>query len=347
VSGGLMESVSSLNLPKKVQKLLLQHDIGSIDDLVRLCRRELGDLPGIGKKSIDLIEKALFDRGLSLTHDPWGPYICARHGQPRGDSGLESLFLCDECASDFKNNAFRETDAEYVGPSVRGYCLHCNRYLEDVHLRQWYLCGVCNRVVRSIGRSIAANGHVSQWWEEKVKPHFPRLNLELTDPPELQPRDKDQVQAKVSQVDFTCIDTQSGDAIFGIELKTGRSHIHGSSIGSKMAQFQLDNSDCDDILSVVHRERIPVYVLHAQVIDRADPPTVRYVPVGLWWTDLFSMRDHFKGSKTRPRETRIAAYYDVRMFQQMDEFIEHLRRDGPQQLRERIEAEGVPQLYRQ
>jgi len=340
-----MTQITSLGIPSRTSKILEEHGIRTIEDLTGFCRRELGDLRGIGQKSLDIVEQALAQMGLSLAEDPWGPYVCARHGQARGDTNLESLFLCDECADKFQESAFRGTAPEYVGPPVKGYCLHCNRYLEDIRLRQWFLCGVCDRVVRSIGRSIVADQYVLAWWKHNAKPILQELDLVLTDPPELQPRDREQIEAKIPRVDFTCIDTRSDHVVFGIELKTGRSHISGSSIGSRMGQFQLDNSDCDDILDVVRRDRHPVYLIHAQVIDRADPPTVYYAPVGLWWTDLFSMREHFQGSRRRPRETRIAAYYDVSMFQEMDAFIAHLRDDEPARLRARIESEGVPELY--
>lgn len=339
-----MVDIHNLNIPPRFHLLLHKHGIHTVEALTKNCRRKLTDIPKIGPKSADLIEKALYDRGLSLAEDPWGPYTCVRHGQPRGDTNLESLFLCDDCATKFKDNAFVGKEPEYVGPYVRGYCSHCNKNLENVCLRQWFLCAVCTRVVKSIGRSVVADNYVQEWWQKNVKPHFPHLDLRLTDPPELQSY-ADRSQVKESQVDFSCINTQSKETIFSIELKTGRAHISGSSIGSKMGQFQLDNSDCDDILAVAHREQLPIYLAHAQVIDRASPPTIYYAGVGLWWTDLFSMRDHFTGSRTRPRETRSAGYYNIDMFNDMDLFIEHLRNNGPEKYKARLKSEGIPELY--
>jgi len=167
----------------------------------------------------------------------------------------------------------------------------------------------------------------------------------LTDPPELRPYSHAQTEPKIARVDFACTDTASAVDIFGIELKTGRSHIRGTGVGSKMQQFQLDHSDCDDILSVVLNKRFPVYLVHAQVIDRADPPTTYFVAVGLWWTDMFSMKPHHEASRKRPRETRIAAYYDTSMFREMSSFVEHLKSGGSIELAERLRAEGIPELY--
>ena len=340
-----MVDILKLNIPSGTQRLLHKHGIRTLKALTKICRRELTDIPKLHPKTADLIEKALSDRGLSLAEDPWGPYTCARHDKPRGDTNLESLFLCDDCAANFKDNAFIGKEPEYVGPNVGGHCSHCNQTLENVCLRQWFLCAVCTRVVKSLGRSVVADNYVQEWWLENVKPDFPHLDLRLTDPPEPRSYADRSSQVKKSEVDFTCFNTKSNKDIFGIEIKTGRAHIRGSSIGSKMGQFQLDNSDCDDILAVAHREQLPIYLAHAQVIDRASPPTIYYAGVGLWWTDLFSMRDHFTGSRMRPRETRSAGYYNIDMFHDMDLFIEHLRDNGPKKYKARLKSEGIPKLY--
>jgi hypothetical protein len=336
--------IHNLNLPVRIQQLLSEQGITTIEQLTTFCRRELSRLPKLGAKSLDQIEDALIERGLSLAQDPFAPYTCARHGQPRGDVSLESLYLCDGCAGTFQNIPFRGTTPEYVGPPVKGYCLHCNRLFNNVRLRQWYLCGICSRVVKSIGRSIVADDYLQAWWQREVQPDFPHLRLELTDPPELRSYDFNEAQEE-TQVDFICSDTRYREALFGIELKTGRGYVRGTYIGTKMGQFQLDHSDCDAILSVVHREGIPVYLAHAQVIDRVSPPTLYYVAVGLWWTELFSMKDNYDRSRIRPRENRPAAYYNINMFNDMDAFPNHLRDNGPENLKIRMKKEGIPDLY--
>lgn len=340
-----MVDIANFNVPVRVRQLLFGHGIRTTRELTAYCRRELSVLPGIGPKSLDLIEEALGERDQSLAHDPYGPYTCIRHGQPRGDTSLKSLFLCDNCATEFQNNAFRGQAPEYVGTPVRGYCLHCNQRFDNIRMRQWYLCVICNRVVQSIGRSVVADEYLSNWWEQQMQPHFPHLRFELIDPPELRPYDQDQAHGGESTVDFICTDTDLDQPIFGIELKTGRGYVRGTAIGTQMGQFQLDHSDCDAILAVVNRDDLPVYLFHAQVIDRASPPTVYSVAVGLWWTDLFSMHDYYTQSRTRPRENRPAAYFNTAMFRDMDTFIEHLRDNGPQNIKDRMDAEGIPNLY--
>ena len=130
-------------------------------------------------------------------------------------------------------------------------------------------------------------------------------------------------------------------------MKTGKSYISGlAPVGAAMSQFQLDTSDCDDIVTVMRREAIPVYLLHVQVIDRAHAPTVEYKAIDGWWTDPFRMREHFDRIQRRPRETRDAAYFKTAMFQPLDTLADHIAAGGPAQLAERIEAEGVPALYR-
>jgi len=340
-----VSNLAELNLPGRIRTILVAHGIGEMEELVELTPRELGGFRGIGPRSVVVIQKALAEVGQELAFDPLGPYECARHGREAWDAGLRSFFLCDVCASEFKNAAFSGADPEYVGPSMAGHCSHCNKPCETIRIRQWFLCGVCDRVVRSIGRSIAADTYLLSWWEEKAAVRLPTLELTLTDPPELRPYSYARIETKVARVDFTCADTASGVDIFGLELKTGRSYIQGTGVGSKMQQFQLDHSDCDDIVSVVRTRGFPVYVVHAQVIDRADPPTTYFVAVGLWWTDMFSMKPHHKASRTRPRETRIAAYYDTSMFREMGSFIEHLESGGAAQLTEGLHADGVPELY--
>lgn len=267
-----MTDITELNIPSRINKILTNNGIENIEELTKLCRREIGAIPKIGPKSLEEIEDALEEKWVSLAEDIWEPYTCARQNKPSMDTSLRSIFLCDECARDFQNDAFNSEGPAYVGSSFRGHCSHCNRLLENIRLRQWYLCGVCDRVVRSIGRSVVAESYFHEWWNNEAKPYFPHLELRQTDAPELRPRTKEQIEAKVSQIDFTCIDSQTDEPVFGFELKTGRSHLPGGSIGSKMQRFQLDKSDCDDILVVVSRENIPVYLVHAQVMDRATPP---------------------------------------------------------------------------
>jgi hypothetical protein len=187
---------------------------------------------------------------------------------------------------------------------------------------------------------------VTQVWATQVQPEVPGIVLREIDAARLLRRNAETVAAKVASADFEGLDADSDERLFEIELKTGKSRLPGGeAIGAAMGEFQLDQSDCDDILTVAGRDAVPVYLAHAQVIDRVAPPTIQYAPVGLWWTDLFSMRDNLLRSAKRPRETKIAAYYNVAMFRGVPELIAHLKDDGPRRLKDRVEADGLPRLY--
>lgn len=174
-----MADIETLDISVRLCEILKENDMFTVEDLTRLCGREVLCFHRIGQKSLDLIEKALGKRGLAFAHDPYAPYTCARHGLPRGDTGLASLFLCDRCASDFQNHAFRGRASEYASPAVPGYCLHCNKQFNSVRMYQWYLCGICERVVKSIGRSVAADDYLMNWWHNEIQPQFPHLHPAL------------------------------------------------------------------------------------------------------------------------------------------------------------------------
>lgn len=331
--------LSELSLPPRLVRLLKTQGIDSVEQLTQRCPRELLDLKAIGRRSIHMIEDTLKQRGLSLSPDPLGPYLCARHGSPTWDTTLESLFLCDKCADEFTNKAFWGQQPAYTGQTIQGYCLHCNRFL-DVRMRQWFLCTVCVRVVRSIGRSIEANATFQKWWQNNV-PRELNLDLQLTDPPQLEPYVSS--TNRPPKADFECYGPDR-EILFAIEIKTGRNCINGH-CGAKMTQFQLDHSDCDGILAVVRQLRVPVYLVHVQVIDRAYPPTLYYKAVGLWWTDLTKMAKCYMKSNRRGQENRTAAYYRTTMFSGMQEFLAHLKKGEHLLLRKDIQQGRVPALY--
>ncbi len=337
--------MEELGLSAGVLKRLGAIGIATVGDLVALNPRELRDIPGIGERAVEQIGASLAAQGLKLAVDPWAPYVCVRHREASWDTQLAEMFLCDECTGQFVAQAFTGAPPSYQGEQVQGHCLHCNQ-LRPVRLRQWFLCGTCERVVRSIGRSKVADQFVLDWWKTECASRFPGLRFSLIDPPELRPREAQAAGAKIPSVDFICEDSASGAPLFGIELKAGRSYIRGRSIGTKMNQFQLDHGDVDDILAVVTREgNLPVYLFHVQVMDRTEPPTTRFEGLGLWWTDLFSMSEHYVGSRRRPREAKTAAYYKTVMFREPEWFPEHVAAGGPDEIRAQLDADGVPVLY--
>lgn len=338
-----MAPLSSLGLSKRVHGTLEENGIDDTEDLLALNERELSSLPRVGLGALREIKAALAGVGLSLAADAYASYVCARHGAAALDANLANLFLCDDCSAAWQRDAFGGQQPEYVGEALEGFCVNCNVHRQDVRLRQWFLCGTCERVARSIGRSVVAERFVTERWEELAGSRAPGIVLRSTDMPTLRRRERDS-SAKRAEIDFVARDERVD--LFGFELKTGKSYISGSAqVGARMGQFQLDTSDCDDITTVMEREGIPVYLVHVQVIDRAFPPTLQYVALGGWWTDVFRMHDHFRHVQRRPRETRDAAYFDTAMFESFATFAEHISSGDYECLAERLRAEGSPRLY--
>jgi hypothetical protein len=148
-----------------------------------------------------------------------------------------------------------------------------------------------------------------------ISPHVPDMMLTETDPPEVRPRGQRSDPGRKVLADFTGFRRdQHETALFGFELKTGRKAVSASGIGAPMSRFQLDTTDCDDIMTVVAREVIPVYLIHVQVLGRAFPPTERFHGVGIWWTDQWTMSSHFqksRGSATLNAKCCILRHQDV------------------------------------
>jgi hypothetical protein len=260
--------------------------------------------------------------------------------------GLAGFFLCDECREEYCFKAFSGIAPEWVSrEAVDGHCGHCNEPHTNLRLTQWFLCGVCERVLRSIGRGLASVKYVFDAWEAEELEAQTGLRLRETDPPQLRPRGRRSDLSRISQPDFTLFDYK-GYPIAGFELKSGKkAAARGDGIGEPMSRFQLDTSDCDDILAVVERERFPVYLVHAQIIGRANPPTEIYCGVGLWWTDLWAMSENFDRVDVRPRETRNAAYYKRDMFHPLNNFAQFALEGGIEADHSELRRSGPPALY--
>lgn len=324
-------------------KLLDRAGIHTVEALTRLSERELGALPGIGPKAVAEVQRVLNEAGLSLAADMWDKYECARDGQRTWDTALESIYLCDTCADAFRAGPFGGAEPVYEGAELDGYCGSCNER-QTVRMCQWFLCGVCARVTKSIGRGVIAARYITGFWNEFVAAYAPEIRLVETDPPLLNRRSR-QPAAGEKNADLTALAGDPASPQFAIELKSGRSSIGRGGVGSSMGRFQLDRSDCDDIVAASTSVKGIVYLFHVQVIDRAEPPTTRFAAVGFWWTHMFLMGEHFKEMTQRARENRPAAYFDVRMFQDPATFIDHVRKGEPRALTERVRREGVPRLY--
>lgn len=341
-------NVEGLGLTRRVRGLLAAHGIDSVEALIAFNARELLHLDRVGEGAVREIAEALAGAGLSLAEDPYAPHICVREGKPRGDARLANFFLCDGCARRWADEAFDGEPPVYAGSEVDGFCCYCNAWSQHVRLFQWFLCGVCERVLRSIGRSLVSAQAFANNWDDQIAPQVPHLYLREIDAPSPRRRTRVLIQEKVATVDFEVSERRSDEAVFGIELKTGTSHIGRGGVGSSLAVFQLDTSDCDDITTVVERDQLPVYLVHSQVVDIAEPPTTRYVAIEGWWTDLLSMEEGFLRVQMRPRETRTAAYFDPAIFRPLAELATHLQSREPEAIRRELRRRRWrPQLYEQ
>ncbi|MBB2943277.1 hypothetical protein FB565_002990 [Actinoplanes lutulentus] len=343
---GLFALDLDISMPPRVAAALRRAGITSTAGLLRLSERELRALRGVGGKTATQLMAVLDGAGMRLAPDAWGAYTCARDSKPASDAGLAGFFLCDTCRNEYSVRAFGGKDPEWVSrEDIEGNCGHCNESYRDLRLTQWFLCGVCERVLRSIGRGLASAKYVLETWKAENIEEQTGLRLRETDPPQLRPRGRRTDLDRVSNPDFTLYD-QNDVPVAGFELKSGKkAAARGDGVGDPMSRFQLDTTDCDDILTVVDRESFPIYLVHAQIIGRANPPTEIYRGVGLWWADLWSMEDKFLSVDVRPRETRNAAYYKPTMFRPIREFSPFVQEGGIAANQAKLEQYGPPSLY--
>jgi hypothetical protein len=114
-----------------------------------------------------------------------------------------------------------------------------------------------------------------------------------------------------------------------------------------MSNFQLDISDCDDILEFVRRELVATYIFHVQVIEEFSPPTSYFKPVGIWWTDIFKMERSFqKIIKRRIDRGKQAVYFDPKCFETMTSFINEVKKEKYNDLTKKLRQGRIPILYK-
>ncbi len=337
-----MTRIEDLELGKAVSKRLREAGLRTAGDICAWNRRELGSIPGVGAKTIEKIAETLAEADLDLATDPLAPYECVREGRDAWDVKLSTFFLCESCVNEWTSGPFRGHAPLYDSAALAGTCQNCNEEHDALHIAQWLLCGNCDRVARSIGRSVAAEAYVASVFDELF--HDTPLTIVPLDVPILRAHDAQVLERKVASIDFAIYEGQY--QIAGIELKTGRNHLGGwAPVGSRIGTFQLDHGDCDDISAVASAENILVYLFHAQVIDRVNAPTTRFEATGLWWIDPFAFSASYQSSRTRPRETKTAAYYSIDGFRPFDEFRGHWESGELANLRQRFDSEGQPPLH--
>jgi hypothetical protein len=263
-------------------------------------------------------------------------FICRRENKPRKDTKLYGFFLCKTCYKKFTKVL---GNPDYKGDErLDGYCSYCNRS-DEVSRICWFLCDVCNRVVSSFGREKAASRFILDFWKKEVNKHtkWRGTKLKVLDPASLRKYTQGK-KTSFSDPDFINIDNKE-NPLFFIEMKTGRNSI------KDMSQFQLDTSDCDDIMAGAKKYKIPSYLFHLMVREEYKPPTFKHVALGAWWVNTFDMIDAFKNIRMRDKERRNAAFFSRKMFKPIGEFFDHLNNPEFEILTKKSKDE-IPVLYK-
>lgn len=262
-------------------------------------------------------------------------YKCARCGTSGRSLRLSSFFLCDNCTDKLTTEAFNNNRPVFEQCQVEGYCYLCGNKTY-VKLRQWVLCEDCSRIVHSYPIGMRAQTCVLELLNSKI----PSIRFELTDPVSLMPYSKRRKVSKEPRPDITGRDDR-GNEILMIEVKTGRNSI------DKMKYFQLDISDCDDILKYVKSKQVATYVFHVQVVEKFDPPTSHFECAGIWWTSIFELDGCFERvTKRRINRGKVAALYDPKCFKPVDSFIEEIKSRRYMDLTQKLKEGKIPPLYR-
>lgn len=272
-------------------------------------------------------------------------YICARHGKARRDVEIRGFYLCDTCVDLLKEGIFGNLEPSYRSDvHISGFCAYCGNST-NVSQGFWYLCLVCERIVRSYATERAATQLIVDWWEQNRHKNecLCNIRLEQTDIVKLmsfESHRKWKLESANSNPDFVGIDERSGEKIFAIEMKSGKNAIH------KMSAFQLDVADCDDILKFVQALRVPSYLIHVWVVDEYAPqtPTVRKVALDFWWMSVIDMETSFKKIDARHVERRPAAYFKRTGFRLKEDFLRHICSNELNELAITIK-QRLPTLY--
>jgi len=269
---------------------------------------------------------------------------CARHQNKQTSRNIAHLFLCDACARKLTSECFNNRHPIYHGSGMKGYCGLCNEW-QEIALRQWFIDPICLNVVFSYPKSIAASKLVTAKWNEIVNPHYPNLILEELDAVRLEPFvvQRRSAATKQSAIDFCVKDASVSNppVLFFIELKAGPSSLLET---GGMSVFQLDVNDYVDIVNVIRAEQKPAYIFHAQVVEEYQLPTRRSVGKGIWWTDIFTLRDNLIEVKHRRGEDKEAGYYNPAIFKPIDQFLEQLNSRTYEALTHRLISEGISDL---
>lgn len=263
---------------------------------------------------------------------------CARHTTRQTARTLQTGYYCDECSRRLTREAFNNRPPVYHGPGLKGTCGLCNAYTV-VAPRQWFVCGICWNVVLAYQKSIVASQAVHDYWMRNITPKF--TNMFLLEKEEVylsafarKSKTKKQAAQTLSVLDFWVEERppQEGQPLFHIELKSGPGAI------DEMSEFQLDINDSNDIIGAAKNTGLPVYIFHVQTAFRYDPPTRSCVPLGMWWTDVFTLMEHQRAVRTRRGEDKKAGYYSPDAFKPIDAFPQELSSRRYLKLQKRLDS---------
>jgi hypothetical protein len=250
---------------------------------------------------------------------------CARHTARHTARSLQSAYLCDECTERLVIEAFNSRPPVFHGETVKGYCGLCNK-ISAVTMRQWFVCGICWNVILAYQKSVAASGKLLQWWHTAIKPLFPNLGIEETEPVRLSAfararTTKRQSAESLSVLDFLVSDISREPScpLFHIEQKTGPNSI------DEMTEFQLDVNDFNDIVGAIKTSGIPSYIIHVHAISQYLFPTRGTKVLGMWWTDILTLSKNQKRIAGRRNEDKKAIYYDPTAFRPIETFAAELQ----------------------
>jgi hypothetical protein len=238
--------------------------------------------------------------------------------------------------------AFNDRAPVFHGEAIAGFCGLCNLH-GDVNMRQWFVCGPCWNIVIAYQKSITASTAVREWWEQKIKPAFKTLSLTETEPVYLAPyvrgkTTKLQNAASLEILDFLVTDESVTPAkpLFHIEQKTGPTSIE------EMDTFQLDVNDYNDIAGACNFTTTPSYIVHVQAGRHYVFPTRRTTVLGMWWTDIFTLKEHQLRVAQRRNEDKRAISFNPSAFKPIDTFSDELTTKGYQKLAATLATSQIP-----
>ena len=337
-------------LSKRIVRVLASHNINTIAELLAYKKREISDLKGIGNSALQEIIELVNSLNLDFAPDPFAAYNCFRHNSPHWDAKSRLFFLCDDCLPNFQK-AMNNNKPICQLSKIEGTCNQCNRHLLNINPTWWILCEVCDRVSNSIGRGVESQRYAHERTKNLLSESRPEsvISVDSLDIPVLNAvatqNDENDEGDEQDNISPDLLIKENDEVLFYIEVKTGQSSIGKTSIGPNMNRFQLDHQDIDSILECIRTLEKPVFVYHVQCINRTDGATNRHEPVDCWWATTNSLRDNYLESKTRPRETKTAAYFNINAFRKMEDLPDYLSSASWKSWLQECEAGNVDEIY--